>query len=342
MVKPYPLLLKPILKEKVWGGRRLAALGKPLPATVNIGESWELADLAHTSPGGGGGAAEHSVILNGGMAGKTLRDAVKDWGPMLLANTKPTPDGGFPLLVKFLDARQNLSVQVHPSPAYLEAHPTEKAHLKTEAWYILDAEPNSVLYKGVKPGVSPAAFAKHVEQQTVVDDLIAVPAVPGEIHNLPSGTLHALGAGVLVAEIQTPSDTTFRVYDWEKELGRKGRELHLQQALECISFAKEDAPPPAASLPKDQAQGRLLITDYFTIDEARGTKNGIIAGGLTPACTILIMLAGKASLVSGTGQFDPSPMAAGMTVVLPAALAHRCFLRLAAPTKLLRVTVGKV
>ena len=157
---------------------------------------------------------------------------------MLFRSSKLTPAGGFPLLVKYLDAREHLSVQVHPSPDYAKSH--EGAHLKTESWLILDADEGAMLYKGLKPGTSGADLQRAIESGTVPDLLIAEPAVVGQCHTLPSGTVHALGAGVLVAEVQTPSDTTFRVYDWAKEYGRDGRELHIDQALECADLGPAD------------------------------------------------------------------------------------------------------
>jgi len=256
MTGPYPLVLEPILMPKVWGGRRLERFGKHLPPGQMIGESWELADLGATSASGGGGGAARSKISNGPLAGKTVHDAMEAWKSDLLGDAAPARDGGFPLLVKFLDARENLSVQVHPSPAYAAAH--ADAHLKTESWYILDAEPGSVIYKGIKPGVTRDEFARHITEGTVVSDLIAVPAVVGECHNLPSGTCHALGAGVLVAEVQTPSDTTFRVFDW----GRVGRELHVEQSLECIEFG----PAPAATRLEHLSRfGELAKTEFFEL-----------------------------------------------------------------------------
>src|SRR5438105_11357547 len=122
---------------------------------------------------------------------------------------KLSAEGGFPLLIKYLDARENLSVQVHPDERYVARHP--EAHLKSEAWVVIHAEPGAVIYKGVKPHVKPQDFAEHIRTNQVVDDLIAIEVKVGECHYLPSGTCHALGAGIVVAEIQTPSDTTFRV-----------------------------------------------------------------------------------------------------------------------------------
>lgn len=310
MTTPYPLIFAPILKDKVWGGRRLEAFGKQLPTGMLIGESWELADLASTSASGGGGGSAHSVIVNGPLAGKTIRDALNLWGAALLGPTKPTADGGFPLLVKFLDARENLSVQVHPSPSYAALN--FGCNLKTECWMILAAEPGAVIYKGIKPGVTREMFARHIESNEVANDMIAVPAVVGECHNLPSGTCHALGGGVLAAEIQTPSDTTYRVYDW----GRTGRELHIEQAMACIDFGP---PPPAARVPSGMARGRLVTTEFFEVDSLTITKLGCSPLAMGSRATVVTMLEGHADLRAGGGS---TLICAGQTALVPAAIAE--------------------
>lgn len=259
----YPLRFEPIYKAKVWGGRSLEELGRSLPAGEAIGESWELVDLAATSASGGGGGAERSVVDNGPLAGIDLHRLIEDHGKRLMGRLPLSDTGGFPLLVKFLDARENLSVQVHPSPAYAKQHP--EAHLKSEAWYILDAEPGAVIYKGVREGTTAEQFREAIESNTVESLIIAVPVEPGDIHYLPSGTCHALGAGIVVAEVQTPSDTTFRVYDW----GRKGRELHVEQALRCIHFgpAETERFEPHARIERERTTvERLVQCEYFTID----------------------------------------------------------------------------
>jgi mannose-6-phosphate isomerase len=166
MTKPYPLTFSPILLAKVWGGDRLARFGKPIRPGDTIGESWEIADLADTAASGAGGGAQRSVIAAGALAGRTLADALREWGPALLGAARPAEGGGFPLLVKLLDARENLSVQVHPSPAYARAH--AGARLKTECWYILDSQPGSVIYKGVRPGIDRARFAAAIRDWSVV------------------------------------------------------------------------------------------------------------------------------------------------------------------------------
>jgi mannose-6-phosphate isomerase len=322
-------VFEPILLEKVWGGRRLERLGKKLPPGARIGESWELADLDSTSASGAGGGAARSVIASGLLAGKTLHDAMTLWKRDLMGSLDA--DRPFPLLIKFLDANENLSVQVHPSPAYAASHP--QAHLKTECWYILDAAPGSVIYKGIRPGVTREQFAKHIKDGTVVNDLVAVPAVVGECHNLPSGTCHALGAGVLVAEVQTPSDTTFRVFDW----GRTGRELHIEQALECINF---DPAPAAAKLPKGKVSGQLVGTEFFRVDEVF-----LPAGGRVPLAEsndgprVLIVLAGSASVRAGEVGDEPVHAGVGTTLLIPANRVASGQVIAKAGTRLLVVTI---
>ena len=324
---PYPLLFHPILKEKVWGGRSLADLGKALPPGTPIGESWELADLPDSVTGG------RSRITNGPMAGRTLREAIADQGPAIMGGAKLTDEGGFPLLVKFLDARENLSVQVHPDQAYVHKHP--EAVLKSESWIVVRASPGAVIYKGVRPEVTAETFARHVADGTVVDDLIAVPVAPGECHYLPSGTCHALGAGIVVAEIQTPSDTTFRVYDW----GRTGRALHLEQALECIAFGSPplDAEPPDVPVEIDGLKTTILArTGFFTLERLetkRAVRHRIETSGMPE---VWLVLAGGGLLM--TPDAPTVPLSPGTTTLLPAAL-HNTGAELAADTVLIRTTL---
>ena len=183
-----------------------------------------------------------------------------------MGRLETTGGGDFPLLVKFLDARANLSVQVHPSAAYAQAHPD--AHLKSEAWYVIDADADAAIYKGVKPGVTRDQLRDAIASGGVEDLLIRVPVKAGDCHYLPSGTCHALGGGILVAEVQTPSDTTFRVYDW----GRPDRQLHVEQALACIQLG----PPEVTEHEKrSHVAGmfttvtRLVTCEHFRIERVR-------------------------------------------------------------------------
>jgi mannose-6-phosphate isomerase len=311
----YPLQFQPIYKQKVWGGRNLEKLGRTLPQGP-IGESWELADLATTSPSGGGGGAERSVVANGPLAGRTLHEVMTAFGPRLMGRLMPNAFGEFPLLVKFLDASENLSVQVHPSPAYARDH--ADAFLKSEAWYIVDALPGACIYKGIRAGVTPQQFRAAIEANDpaqVEPLLIKVPVKPGDCHYLPSGTCHALGAGMLVAEVQTPSDTTFRVFDW----GRTGRELHIEQAMACI-----DLGPPNVKLAEKRSHiagifttiTRLVACDFFRIEKVRMTESYEQEIPYDQP-TVWMVLTGRGEIDPGNGG-PKVDFSAGQTLLLPA------------------------
>lgn len=297
----------------MWGGRRLERYGKALPPGAMIGESWEIADLDETDPSGAGGGARSSVVAEGPLAGRSLRQAMALWGEDLMGERAPAD--GFPLLIKFLDAREHLSVQVHPSPGYAAAHPG--ARLKTECWYVLEAEPGAVIYKGLRDGVGPDELRARIQAGTLVDALVAEPARRGDLHNLPSGTVHALGAGVLVAEIQTPSDTTFRLYDWAAEYGRAGRALHIDEALAC---AQTGLAPAATRLPAGDEAGRLLETAHFTIDEANLPPGEELIAGFEGRPGAIICIEGAGVIASAELGFDDAELRRGDTLLLPAAL----------------------
>jgi mannose-6-phosphate isomerase len=225
----YPLIFQSRFKERVWGGRSLEAIyGKPLPPGVPIGESWEISDR----PG------DESVIANGALAGRTLRALMREQGSEILGSAAPAEAGRFPLLCKILDARDRLSLQVHP--------PARASHLgepKTEMWYIARADPGAELFVGLKRGVSRQLFEEALRAGRVADCFHRIEVKSGDAMFLPSGRVHAIGAGLVIFEIQQNSDTTFRVDDWNRVgLDGKPRELHVAQSLESIDF--EDFEPP--------------------------------------------------------------------------------------------------
>lgn len=331
----YPLLLEPIYKEKVWGGRTMERLGRTLPgnAETRIGESWELADLEATSASGGGGEAARSRIRNGPLAKRTLSEVVGDFGRFVLGDLALSPAGGFPLLLKYLDARENLSVQVHPSQEYAAAHP--EAHLKSEAWYVVAADPETVIYKGVREGTTPEAFRRAIDEDAVPELLCQVPARAGDCHYLPSGTCHALGGGILVAEVQTPSDTTFRVFDW----GRTDRELHVEQAMACIDFGPVRAgahEPDTASAEGDASARELVTCEHFAIVEWVLPDDGLLRFE-SQDVRVLMAIEGAGTLSWGSGERRELPVKAGDTVLLPAALP-RTDLRADTAVKLLEIS----
>jgi mannose-6-phosphate isomerase len=223
-IPPIPVVFEPIFKPKPWGGRRLESLfNKPLPPGQLIGESWELVSL----PG------EESRVRNGPLDGQTVTELMNAWGADLYGAAK-LAHGRFPLLIKFLDARENLSVQVHPKPA-TDVASDSQVGVKHEAWYVLHADPGAELFVGLNPGVTTDDLARTANSPGIVDLLRRWPAKAGQWFYLPSGVVHALGAGIVVAEVQTPSDVTYRLYDWERvDSAGRPRELHIEPALHNV------------------------------------------------------------------------------------------------------------
>jgi len=317
-MEAYPFKFTPIYKEKIWGGRNLERLFvRPLPDGKPIGESWELADLAEGV----------SRVSNGPAAGTSLTDLTRQLGQRLLGKARPMPDGRFPLLLKLLDANDILSLQVHPdAEAVRRIGPP--AALKTECWYILESR-EGMIYKGVLPGVSSEQFRKAIETDAVEKLVKRYDVRTGDFHYLPAGTVHALGAGVVIAEVQTPSDTTYRVTDW----GR-GREIHVERSMQCIHFAPADDNAPGAG-------GEMLLrTEFFNVAHRKAAGGGAVA---LPAgrCTALMMLrAEEPATVRHAGPAEPAVAArAGDTVLLPACLQDAEILPAEAGCEWLEVTL---
>lgn len=306
-----PLRFAPILKTRAWGGSSLSLLGKAGAANASapVGESWEIADLPPPVEDG------TSRVAGGPYDGQRITDLLCTHRKALLGRAAPTRDGRFPLLLKYLDAREALSVQVHPTPEYAAAHPG--AHPKTEAWIVLHADPGAVIYRGIRHDVTPERFRAAVASGAVTELLLVEQVEQGDCIPLRSGLCHALGAGVVVAEVQTPSDTTYRVYDW----GRTGRELHVKQALECTHFGPCE---PATTVPSGTTRGRLVTTEFFTVDGLRLPQGARVRLGddMNAACAgkplVVMMLEGSLSVITAGGV---TKLRAGQTCLIPASLA---------------------
>lgn len=301
---PYPLLFEPILVEKVWGGRQLERLGRSLPPQASIGESWELADLPRAD-----GSAAHSRVRNGALAGMTLREVASLWGSDLTGDVELESDGGFPLLVKLLDARQHLSVQVHPSPEYASSRPGVRT--KSECWHVLDAAPGATLFLGLADGVGVGEVAAATNDGAWDGLLRAIPAEPGRWYPVPSGTVHALGAGVVVAEIQTASDTTYRLYDWTAEYDRPPRDMHIDDALAAMDPSLRPEPVPA---------GRPVRAGVFTVEqhEVEGSHSVEVAPGDAPVLMVLDGAIHVAGVEMGRGEACLIPAALGPQLTVSA------------------------
>ncbi len=298
-----PLTFEPVLVEKPWGGRRLAKLGRHLPDDVLIGESWDVADLESVSS-----VVTSSVADDKGLGGATLRDLVRSHGSELLGEVAPTSWGGFPLLVKHLDAGQHLSVQVHPPQAVAARY--AGAHAKSEAWVVVEAEPGAELFLGVREGVDLDQLDHAFGTPAIVELLGSRPARVGDVHDIPAGLLHALSAGVVVAEPQTPSDTTYRLYDWTQEYHRAPRDLHRDEAMASLEAEWElNLDPP----PVRTGEGVLVRSDAFTLSRSTVSRACTIRVQRRPGSRTVIVLTGEIGMPGGRS------LGPGAVAVLPAA-----------------------
>lgn len=304
----YPLTFQPIFKERVWGGREIERrYGKKLPPGVSIGESWEISDR----PG------DASVITNGPRAGKDLRWLMENHAGELLGNAKPATGNRFPLLCKILDAREKLSLQVHPpasQAAQLGGEP------KTEMWFITEATPGAELYVGLKRGVTRAVFEKKIRGGSVAECFHRVPVKTGDAMFLPSGRVHAIGAGLVIFEIQQNSDTTYRVFDWNRVgLDGKPRELHIAESLASIDF--NDFEP---GLIQSQATGaqvkshRLVDNPLFNV-ELLEIKSGMMPNLKPHHLQIVAVVQGQCEIKAGS---DSTELTAGRFCLVPASLGQ--------------------
>ncbi|WP_425618745.1 type I phosphomannose isomerase catalytic subunit [Anatilimnocola sp. NA78] len=306
----YPLRFEPVLKRYLWGGRRLhTVLGKSLPPGDDYAESWEIAD----HPAG------QSVVSAGSLKGATLGELVANHAEELLGKHASTAarTGRFPLLFKLLDAQKVLSVQVHPTDA-AAAKLTPPDLGKTEAWVVLHAEPGSVVYAGIKGGFDRATVERELKSGTVELCLHKFEPQAGDCLFIPAGVVHALGAGLVIAEIQQSSDTTFRLYDW-KRVGADGqpRPLHIDQSLAAINF---DHGPVQPQKPKNTPHSdgtaqieELVACEKFVLERWQIHAPSKIGGD--DRCYLICVLEGEISI-----SHDPcqKPLARGQSSLIPA------------------------
>jgi mannose-6-phosphate isomerase len=309
----YPLTFVPVFKDYIWGGRNLEKLGHTLPAGI-VAESWEIS----------GHPSSPTRVEHGPLAGQTLLDVLSQWGEALVGHRAQAmlAQGKFPLLVKLLDATQALSVQVHPNDDYAHLH--EHGELgKTELWYILQAKPGAELIYGLKPDVTPESFRQALAAGQLESCLHRLPVKAGDAIFIPAGSVHAIMEGIVLAEIQQNSDTTYRVYDWNR-VGPDGqpRPLHLDKALTVINFDQVEPGPAIPELIKDSSRLRreLLTTcPYFEVERVRLKQKGASFQGRTDGSTFEIwgILAGQGRL---TWSGQPLELAPVRFTLLPAAL----------------------
>ncbi len=301
----YPLRFRPLFRRYLWGGRRLGtALGKAIGAGDDYAESWEIVDHGD----------DQSVVEAGSLAGRTLGELVREQGGSLLG--RHAAHRQFPLLMKFLDCQRTLSVQVHPNDEQgARLHPPDKG--KTEAWVVLAAEPGSKIYAGLRGGVTRAALAAAICEGCVEGCLHAFEAKVGDCVFIPAGTVHALGAGLLIAEIQQSSDTTFRLFDWNRVDADGGpRPLHIEESLATIDYTRGPVAPQGGARIAPSRE-RLVECDKFVLDRCAASAPMNVGGD--GKFHLIAVVEGQVDLAN-----DPmaAPLAAGQTALVPAAVGE--------------------
>ena len=249
----YPFLFEPNLHEIVWGGEKLTQW-KGMAAQDHIGESWEVS-CVESSP---------SVIANGQWAGHTLKEVISQHPEDILGHeVSRRYDNELPLLVKFIDAQKDLSIQVHPDDEM--AKRLHDKNGKSEMWYVLDAEPGAFLYSGFKEELSAEAYKRKVADGTIVDSLAKHSVKPGDVFYLPAGRVHAICSGILLAEVQQSSDVTYRIYDYNRPgLDGKPRELHTELAAEALNYQVEEEYRTEYSNESNRANS-VIDSPYFSV-----------------------------------------------------------------------------
>ena len=298
----YPLRFQPLFKEYIWGGRRLGTLlGKPIGDGPTYAESWEAVDHGD----------DQSVVAEGPLAGQTLRQIVEAHGEELFGKHYPQPI--FPLLFKYLDAELTLSVQVHPNDEQgAKLDPPDLG--KTEAWVVLAAKPGSKIYAGLKQGTTRETLAAAIESGTSDECLHTIEPVVGDCVFIKAGTVHALGEGIVIAEIQQASNTTFRLFDWNRvDAEGKSRPLHIEESLEVSDYARGPVEPQTPTPTGYEGGERLVECDKFVLD--RATRSEALELDLGNCFHLVSVIDGEATLTSASGELS---LGKGQTVLVPA------------------------
>ena len=282
----YPLRFEPIYQYRLWGGRRLAdLLTAPLPGDDPVGEVWVLSDRA-----------DHpSRVAEGPLKGRTISQLLEQF-PQQVMGKLAGRFGRFPLLLKFLDAREMLSVQVHPADTHTDLLPAGETG-KTEAWVVLEAGPKSRIYAGLRPGVTEAGLRQAIANGGVADQLAYITPQPGDAVFIPAGTVHSLGGDIVVFEVQENSDVTFRLYDWNHVDAKTGkpRALQVEQALACVDFAEcaGGLVTPVVETTTPVERARLFQCEQFWLSRLHGDSPFTVGAAGVPRVLVCIEGAGQ-------------------------------------------------
>jgi mannose-6-phosphate isomerase len=302
----YPLKFEPVLKEKVWGGNKLAKFfGKQ--RQNKTGESWEISCVE----------GDVSIVANGNLKGKSLLNLMQEYDAQLLGNRVYKTFGyNFPLLFKFIDAKEDLSVQLHPNDQLAKKH--HDSFGKTEMWYIMQAEENARIILGFNSSMNETKYLESISENKIIDILQSENVKTGDSFLIEPGAVHAIGAGVVLAEIQQTSDVTYRIYDWDRPgIDGKFRELHLDLALEAINFKDLDAKREYSST--EDVPVKLCSSLYFETNRLLLTKK--IRRDLTSQDSFIVYMCVEGEVLIETTDFSEE-MKKGETLLIPASIAN--------------------
>jgi mannose-6-phosphate isomerase len=310
------LAFEPRYKTVIWGGERIAPYKGVNIAESCVGESWELSAVE----------GHESVVAHGELAGENLVELCRRYGAELLGRSVVERYGStFPLLIKLIDARQDLSVQVHPDDAMAQSRHGSQG--KTEMWYVVDRTPGARIYCGLSAPLTPEGYVERVSHNTIMDVVAAHAAEPGQFYYIPAGTIHAIGAGNLIAEIQQSSDITYRVYDYDRRDAQgHARELHTMQARDAIDYRFPHSVSPTAQS-YSGLQQNAVVSPYFTVDLVSDGAT-LEANPAGQAFAIVMATRGSATVEFADGSRHT--VSQGSTVLIPAS----------APAYALRSDVG--
>lgn len=307
MIKEAPITFKPYLKDVIWGGTRICAYKGIMQEKANIGESWEISEV----PG------HESVVDAGEYIGLNLTELIARYGKDLLGSSVfKRYKGKFPLLIKIIDAKDDLSVQVHPNDKLAKKRHNSLG--KTEMWYIIDSNYGAKIYAGLNQELTPEEYVERIEAKTFSETLAVHNSHSGDVFFLPAGRVHAIGAGNLLAEIQESSDITYRIYDYDRR-DKEGntRELHTQLAKDAIDYTihKNYKNPP---LPEDEKDCEMVSCEHFTTRRIKlhGEQSFVLS---SESFTVLMCIDGFAHILCADGD---TILSNGKTALLPAKLKN--------------------
>ncbi|MEJ6792293.1 MAG: mannose-6-phosphate isomerase [Lacinutrix sp.] len=304
----YPIKFQPIFKKKIWGGNKLKSVLNKKDTGENIGESWEISDVE----------GDTSVVINGTLQGQSLQKLLKDYKTDLIGDKNYSVFGNtFPLLIKFIDAKEDLSIQLHPNDEL--AKKRHNSFGKTEMWYVMDADKDSNLILGFNQEMDSAKYLKHLKNNTLPKILNFDTVQSGDAYFIEVGRVHAIGAGVMLAEIQQTSDITYRVYDWDR-VDRFGnsRDLHNDLAIDAINFNMKNDFRVDYSKTKNKVN-KLVSCPYFTTNYLLIDSETLEKKNTLDSFIIYMCVQGEATIITPTSM---ETIKKGETVLMPATLKY--------------------